>query len=424
MPRLNPGLTEYRTVDETRGKGTAMQKKAVVLIESSTTGRLFHRAARRLGYVPILLSEDAERYRDLDLIDLVTVVANTRSVEALIEVCQRLQSTFEIGGILSSSGAYAAVAAGVSRFFGLPGADPDAVAQCQNKFEQRTRLKAAGLATPAYRYVTDPGEAVAFAEAVGLPVIVKPVVGSGSMGVRLCTSLAEASAQTCYLLQEGDFASSPGVLVEQYIVGPEFSVETMAQDVIGITAKHLGSLPFFVEIGHDFPARLPTQVKQEIATSVTTAIRVLGLSWGPAHTELRLGPEGPVIIEVNPRMAGDFIPQLVRLAYGLDLIKEMIKLAVGGAVDLTVPANRSAGIRFLNPGGDGVLRWHCDVARAQSVEGIVEVELYAPDGSQIRRRGDFRDRIGHVIALTPQAAQTNAALANALALLDFRIEAQ
>ncbi|EUB98299.1 hypothetical protein PMI07_006613 [Rhizobium sp. CF080] len=401
-----------------------MQKKALVLIESSTTGHLFHHAAKRLGYVPILLSEDAERYRGLGLIDPVAVFANTLSVEAVIEVCQRLQSTYEIKGILSSSGAYAAVAAGVSRFFGLPGADPDAVAQCQNKFEQRTRLKAAGLATPAYRYVTDPHNAVEFADAIGLPVIVKPVVGSGSMGVRLCTALPEVSAQTSYLLREEDFASSPGVLVEQYIVGPEFSVETMGQNVIGVTAKHLGPLPFFVEIGHDFPAHLSTQVKQEIATAVTTAISALGLQWGPAHTELRLGPEGPVIIEVNPRIAGDFIPQLVRLAYGLDLIKEAIKLVVSDAVDLTAPANQCAGIRFLNPGSDGVLRWHCDVALARSVEGIVEVELYAPDGSQIRRRGDFRDRIGHVIALTSQAAQTDSALESALALLDVRIEAQ
>ncbi|MGK6317445.1 ATP-grasp domain-containing protein [Neorhizobium sp. DT-125] len=398
-----------------------MRQKAVVMIESSTTGRLFHAAAKRLGCLPVLLSEDAGKYRDLDPSDVVTVFANTRSIEAVAEVCGRLRRTFEVEAILSSSGAYAAVAAGACRVFGLAGADPDAISRCQNKFEQRTQLKAAGLATPSYKSVTTPRDAAEFAAAVGLPVIVKPVVGSGSMGVRLCENLSEVRAQTSHLLRAADFASSPGVLVEEYIDGPEFSIETVGRIVIGITAKHLGPRPFFVEVGHDFPARLPARVKKQVTFAVMTAIDALGLHWGPAHSEFRLGPKGPVIIEINPRLAGDFIPELVKLAYGIDLVEETIKLALGRPVNLTARANQCAGIRFLNPDRDGVLRWHCDPARARAVEGIIEVEIHAPEGSPILRRGDFRDRIAHVIAATPRSDHTITALEQALALLDARI---
>ncbi|SMF59267.1 Biotin carboxylase [Xaviernesmea oryzae] len=400
---------------------TAMRTKAVVMIENSTSGRLFHAAAKRLGYLPILLSEDAGKYRDLDPGDLVTVFAKTRSIEAVVEVCERLQTTLDIQAILSSSGAHAVVAAGACRVFGLAGADPDAISRCQDKFEQRTRLKAAGLPTPSYKYATTPGNAAEFAAAVGLPVIVKPVVGSGSMGVRLCSTLPEVRAQTSHLLQAADFATSPGVLVEEYIDGPELSIETMGQAVIGITEKHLGPQPFFVEVGHDFPARLPARVRKQVTLAVATAIDALGLHWGPAHSEVRLGPNGPVIIEINPRLAGDFIPELVRLAYGIDLVEETIKLALGHPIDLAARAKRCAGIRFLNPGRDGVLRWYRDPASARTVKGVVEVEIHALGGAPILRRGDFRDRIAHVIAVTPRSDQTITALEQALALLDARI---
>src|SRR5204863_1276408 len=135
------------------------------------------------------------------------------------------------------------------------------------------------------------------------------------------------------------------VLVEEYVPTPEFSVETFGRKVVGTTAKHLGPPPWFVECGHDFPADLG-----EVATVealALAAIEALGLGFGPAHTEVRLGPRGPVVIEVNARLAGGRIPTLVRLATGIDLVGATVDAVIGDAESLPEPGPGHASIRFL-----------------------------------------------------------------------------
>ncbi|MGF9566867.1 ATP-grasp domain-containing protein [Neorhizobium sp. BT27B] len=399
-----------------------MCSTAIVMIESSFSGHLFHRAIRDLGHIPVLLTADAGRYRHLDTPDLAIVSADTASIDAIVEWCQRDQFGLDIIGVLSSSSASAGMAASVCRRLGLPGAKPEAIERCLNKFTQRDCLKGAGLLSPSYLFTADPDAATKFCAEIGFPVIVKPAIGSGSMGVKLCSSLVEVIEQMSMVLGGDEFAASPGILIEQYVSGPEFSVETIGDVVIGITAKHLGDHPHFVEVGHDFPASLDWHVQQAIGATVIGAIRALDLLWGPAHTEIRLSADGPVIIEVNPRMAGELIPELVRLACGVDPVEATVILATGGNPVLNRTSNRSAGIRFVSPDRDGILHWGAGAQDARKIDGVVDVELHQPDSFRVQRRGDFRDRVGHVIAVTDDANETAHALENAMRALGARVE--
>ncbi len=398
-----------------------MRAKAVVTIESSFSGHLFHRAIRNLGYMPIMLSTDAGRYRHVDTPGLVTVTAETGSLERIVECCRALGTGYEVCGLLTTSSAFAAVAAEACNTLALPGPDPGAIARCLNKFDQRNAIREAGLLSPAYLLATSPQEAIELAARIGLPVIVKPAIGAGSMGVRLCATLDDVGAQASHILGSTEFTGSPGLLIEHYIVGPEFSVETIGDDIIGITTKHLGHHPFFVETGHMFPAKLGGDVAQAICATVRTAIRALGLHWGPAHTELRIGPEGPVIIEINPRMAGELIPELVRLAYGVDPVEQTVRLAIGEPVNLERQRQDVAAIRFINPETDGVLHWGANTGLAGSVASVVDVEIYRPEGFVVARHGDFRDRVGHVIAVTSDHVATTQALDRAFEFLGAQV---
>src|SRR5207237_148005 len=133
-------------------------------------------------------------------------------------------------------------------------------------------------------------------------------------------------------------------------------------------AKHLGRLPSVVECGHDFPVDgLPP------GAAALAAIEALGLGFGPAHTEIRLGRRGPVVIEVNARLAGGRIPTLVRLATGIDLIGATIDAVVLGGFrrPLPEPEPGHASIRFLVPPRPGRVRRTAGVAAAAGVPGVV-----------------------------------------------------
>jgi argininosuccinate lyase len=268
-------------------------------------------------------------------------------------------------------------------------------------------LQRAGIGIPRFISADSPAAAAEAVEALGLPVVVKPVSGSGSVGVKMCARLDEVQAHAAALLQQRRNERGlpvPGrILVEEMVMGPEYSVESFGRNVIGITRKHLGPLPDFVEVGHDFPAVLSGEMESAIRQATMAALDALGLGWGPSHCEMRLTRRGVKIIEVNPRLAGGYIPELVRLALGIDMLTETVKLVTGRPPHLGKTMNRHSSLRFLIAGKDGVLIEANNVDEAERLNGIVEARLYPRIGDGVRRYSDFRARVGHVIAVADSA---------------------
>jgi biotin carboxylase len=387
-------------------------------VESNVTGSggIFIRRAAELGMTPWLITQDPSRYRFLASSSrpLCHVeIADTADREAVLGVCRALRDQGVLRGVFSSSGFFAGTAAFIAYRLGLPGANADVMAHALMKPWQRSELaKAAPDLNPQSVLVTSPEQAVVAALDVGLPVVLKPTDGSGSTGVRRCSSAEGVAAHAAMLLRD-----HRDVLVEEEIIGPEFSVEIFHGRVYGITKKHLGPAPYFVETGHDFPAPLEDTTRASLADAAVRAVQALGLSWGPIHAELRLSLAGPKIIEVNARLAGDLIPVLIERAHGVDLIAASLCAALGRIPDLVPQRHRSAGIRFLMIPSEGTFR---------GVEGLdpdppLEVELYRTLGEELVLHGDFRDRVGHVIAVADGPAALASLLLDCLSNVSVRV---
>jgi S-sulfo-L-cysteine synthase (3-phospho-L-serine-dependent) len=384
----------------------------LVLVESNTTGtgRLFCRAARQLGLRPVLFARDPARYPYVRQDRVPVRVLDTGDPAAVLAGCAALPGP--VRGVTSSSEYSVATAAEVARRLGLPHPDPDAVRACRDKPTQRARLAAAGLPGPAAAVAATAEEAGLAAAAIGPPVVLKPVAGSGSIGVRLCASPAGARAAADAVLRGlPGLPAQPAVLIEAYLPGPEFSVETSDERVAGITAKHLGLRPWFVETGHDFPARLPAADRRALAVAAVAALRALGLGWGAAHVELRLTPNGPRVVEVNPRLAGGMIPRLVEEATGIDLIGRQVARAVGGTGPLRPSRSGTAAIRFLVNTTAGRLVDVRGAEEARQCPGVVEVGVLAGPGRELAVRHSFQDRLAYVVAVDPRDAGPVAAAA-------------
>jgi S-sulfo-L-cysteine synthase (3-phospho-L-serine-dependent) len=376
----------------------------LAFIESNTsgTGQIFAGKAAERGYLPVFLVEDPGRYAFLDQESFPFVCCRTGSLQELLSALGKLSSETAVAGVFSTSDYFLETAALLARACNLRGASPEALRAGRNKAIQRQNLKAAGLNTPEFICADSVEAAVAASFAIGLPVIVKPTLESGSFGVRLCATPEEVAAQAGWLLRRTVNARGlpipHEVLVEEYLAGPEYSAEVFAGRVRGITRKHLSPEPFFVELGHDFPAALPNGSFDQIVKIVEHALRALDLDWGPAHVELRLHRKDPVIIEINPRLAGGFIPEIVRLASGQDMIDDTICLLAGDPIKLKPKKNAHASIRFLTSPREGFITRISGMAEARECESVAEIQMYRRAGEQVRRENDFRDRIGHVIA--------------------------
>ncbi|MER8917334.1 acetyl-CoA carboxylase biotin carboxylase subunit family protein [Mesorhizobium sp. M0761] len=397
-----------------------MARRALVIVEGGTNTLPYVQAAQRLGLDPIILSADPNRYNYLAAEVDEIIQADTNNVDALISECSRLGEAYNIAGITSATETFYAIAGKLCQHFGLPGPNPVATERCCDKFTQRQLLAEAGVPIPVYRLAGNAKEVESSAADIGLPVILKPAVGIGSMGVRLCRNVDELAEHTAHLLGgKHIWRCLPRILVEEFAQGPYYWADLMGNEVIGIGTGEFGPSPHFVYREWIYPALLSDDEHERITDISLSCLQALGLGWGPKSIELRWTKRGPVVIEVNPRLSGRPGPQMVKLASGTDLITEHLKLAIGD--NLGLHRKQTAGTRFLVPDRDGILNCIGGHSQASAVPGVIEVRLNVEPETRIVRKGDFRDCIGYVMAASPNRAQTDQILNRAVGLINWSI---
>jgi S-sulfo-L-cysteine synthase (3-phospho-L-serine-dependent) len=177
----------------------------------------------------------------------------------------------------------------------------------------------------------------------------------------------------------------------------------------------------FVETRHILPAELSAATSAQVRTAVVEALAAMSLVAGPSHTEVKLGPQGVSIVEINPRLAGGMIPELFRLSSGVDLLRSQLCFAGGRPVELPTTCAWFSGIQFLLADRHGVLTEVAGVTQALAVPGVRTVTVTAQVGQQVRPPTDAYDRLGFVIAQASSRAELIAILKQACGLVRLKV---
>jgi len=379
-------------------------------------------AAKRMGLrvvaadgnpkAPGLAMADAAYVFDIKDPDACIQVARKEKIDGVVHVCAEV-SMYAMGRI--------------NEELGLHGVDPGAAIRATNKEKMRRAFEAAGAPSPLSIGAATGAEAIAAAERIGRPLIVKPSRNSGSRGVtRLGPGEGEKALLSAfeYALRESRDASA---VIEEYVEGPEFSIEILAWDgrphVLTVTDKVTTGAPHFVETGHSEPTLEPPEAAKAIADAAVAGVKALGIDWAAAHAEVKLTSRGPVLMEIGARLGGDFITtELVPRSTGIDMVEGAINLALGRVPDLRPRhAPQGASIRYLTPKGGKVVGLS-GVEKAKAMPGVKIVVVDVGPGDQVPELKSSLCRIGHVIAEGATAAE---AIANAEAARDtIRIQTE
>lgn len=321
---------------------------------------------------------------------------STIDIDGVVEVAKR----FKPNGImtLATDMPMRAVAA-ACRELGLPGISPDTALKTTDKAEMIKAFEAHGVEHPWYYVVSDRSVFDLIVRQASYPCIIKPTDNAGSRGVVLCHDKSE-------LIKGYEYASHESrggtVIIEEYLQGPEFSVEVMVVDgvphVLQITDKITTGAPHFVEMGHTQPTSQPQYVQKKIKDLACRAVKAVGINVGPAHVEMILTEQGPKMVELGARMGGDCITtHLVPLSTGVDMVAATIKLACGEEADVVSKWKKGAAIRYFET-PVGVLKSIDGVEKAKSIPGVEEISFVHDIGETLGEIGSSVDRIGFVIA--------------------------
>jgi biotin carboxylase len=310
--------------------------------------------------------------------------------EAVLAAARELAATTPVLGVLSWDEMLIVHTAHVANELGIAGAGINGIEGCRDKLRGRRVLTAAGVAQPRFDFARDETQAVAAARRIGYPVIVKPRGLGASFGVRLAAD-AEAVRDGFRVAQAASGIAAPayrgGALVEEYLTGPEISIDGAVVDgrytPLFIARKTVGLFPYFEETGHVVNAADVLLSDRRLLGTLARAHRAIEFRYGVTHAEVKLTERGPVIVEINGRLGGDLIPLLARFATGIEPGAVAVGAALGEPPQIPRGAgNRCAGVRFAYPPQDCVVE-SVSVPEYRPAEGVVAAAALARPGDRL-----------------------------------------
>jgi biotin carboxylase len=361
----------------------------------------------------------------------VVNMAETMAADEMIAAARAVAEREPVHGILAWDEARIYQGAQVAAALGLPGGDPDLVMRCRDKHLTRQALGRAGLPQPESVLVATLDEALAAAERIGYPVVLKPRALAASLGVVRVDNADQLRGQYAFAHD----TTVPGawqydaVLVEEYLTGPEVSIDSAVYHgravPMFVARKHIGYPPYFEEIGHDVDGADPLLSDPEVAGLIQQIHTALGYGDGCTHTELRLTPHGPKLIEVNGRLGGDLIPYLGLRATGIDPGLAAAAVACGRAPDLTADRKLVGSVRFAYVERDDTTIEAIDVDRAALPPQVDRLVALAQPGDVVSPppKGTLFGRIAFITTVAETLADGQAALDTANAAITVRTSA-
>lgn len=308
---------------------------------------------------------------------VICEVISTIDTERILEAAKR----HRIDGIVTiCTDLPMRAVAKVAKELGLPGISEEAAFMCTNKGAMRARLKEYGVPVPEYYNVVTKEE---YIEAVGKfaeKCVVKAVDNSGSRGIQLIYDVTDKKNVEEAFDYCKQFSHSGELVVEEFMEGPEVCVETLSVNgvcyPIQITDQLAKQPPYFTDAGYNQPTLLSEEVKEQIRKVAVAANMALENYKGSSCTEMIVTKDGPKIVEVGARLAGDCMTtHLVPLSTGVDMVKAVINIALGEPVDFEPKYQKGSCIRYYMKSVVGKIKAFEGLEAAAAIEGIQQVTI-------------------------------------------------
>lgn len=329
---------------------------------------------RLLGVCRTLPRTEADRALFHDLVQ----VADGHELPELIAAIDLLRQRH--GAIQNVTGVVEAIMvqlAEVREHFGIEQGARVRVAELfRDKAKMKDHLRAAGVPVARHRAVTSVKDAHDFASEVGLPLVLKPLAGVGSVstcGVRTAPELLQA-------LEAMRVSPSCPVLAEEMITGPEHTYETITIGGEPVAHSFSRYLPNCLDVLENpwiqwicmLPREIDTELYAEARRIGRAVIRALGLQQGMTHMEFFERPGGGLVVgEIGMRPPGPQLCQMTGLVHDVDIYEAWARAELDGVFDQTWERRYAAGTAFVRGVGQG---------RVAGVTGIRETQVATREG--------------------------------------------
>ena len=358
--------------------------------------------AREKGYY-VIAADDDPKAPGMALADKAIVPGGLMNEEKMVAIAQEEH----IDGVIHPCSEVAMNVMGrINDELGLCGISKEIAIRATNKHLMREAFERYGAPSPKSILTRDEEDAwLLFNSDFDTNAILKPSRNSGSRGIAKVVKGISKNEFVALYRRALDESRDHQVLIEQFIEGPEFSVEVIVWQgvphVLAVTDKKTTEAPYFVELGHNQPSLYSEDVQQKLKDGAIAGCKALGLTNCAAHCELKVQNGEAYLMEIGARMGGDFIStELTHLSSGIDMVAATIDVVLGVEPNLKpVEEKHGVAIRYFTP-NPGIVK---------SIEGeellqrpdVYDAEIYVKPGDEVKEVKSSLDRSGHVIVTAP-----------------------
>ncbi len=329
--------TEQASDEETNNENNGEKSmKKILLLGGSAQQVIAIQTAKNLGYYTVLcdyLPDNPGQY-EADKFYQVS----TTDKDAILEVARNEK----IDGILAyASDPAAPTSAYVAEKMGLAGSPYESVEILCNKDKFRRFLSENGFCTPKAKGYSELEDAISDIKnsEFKMPVIVKPTDSSGSKGVGRIDNIDEAEEKLEYAMS---FSRGKKIIVEEYVEKFGYQIAGDGLSVDGkLVFRYFANDHFnpkcvnpFVPISASFPYNMPSKVQDKVHNEIQRLITLLGMTNTTYNFDMRIDKDYNVyLMEIAPRDGGNYIPQIIKYATGVDLVEYSVRCAMGEKID-------------------------------------------------------------------------------------------
>jgi biotin carboxylase len=255
------------------------------------------------------------------------------------------------------------------------------------------------------------------------PLVVKPVDNMGARGVKRVEN-ADELVEACRAARS--LSRSSRVIIEQYMEGPEFSLDAIVDDgkvtVCGVADRLIRFPPSFVEMGHTMPTGFDREAVQAVESIFRAGIKAIGIDNGAAKGDVKLTPNGPMVGEIAARLSGGYMSGWTfPLASGIEVTEAALNVAVGQPPGALTPGKSRVCAERALISIPGIVEEVAGEDVARAAEGVAEVFLRVAPGNAVVFPSNNVEKCGNVLTVADSLDVAEAAARRALALFQIRL---
>lgn len=256
--------------------------------------------------------------------------------QKMIKTALHYQSDGGLDGVFTAGTDFSVTVARVAEAAGLPGIPVETAINASDKYRMRTVLNSAGISGPSFMRIdladhipecTDDG----IDSVLKFPLVVKPVDNMGSRGISKVRNCAEFQKN---VLSAGAYSGKNQVIIEEYLEGPEYSLDALVYDgeitICGIADRHIFFPPYFVEMGHTIPSNGEPEVLDQVTAIFKKGIRALGITEGAAKGDIKWSHGKAFVGEIAARLSGGYMSGWTfPYSTGVEVTRSAIRISLG-----------------------------------------------------------------------------------------------